>query len=129
MKPYKAGRSGSRRWGKIGLFLAIALVILGVAGYIGVRNIYERGLQPVDRTADTAIVYTLESGATVPQIAEGLREKKLIRSATVFTQYVRSNNLAEQFKAGTYSLKQSYDVPTIANIMVEGKVDVNLFTI
>lgn len=129
MKPYKFGRSNGRRWGRFALFFGLIVLILGLAGYFGFRNIYERGLQPVDENATDTIAFTLENGASVSQIANGLSDKGLIRSSSVFVQYVRNHNYGESLQAGTYSLKKSYDVPTIVDYFINGKVDVNLFTI
>lgn len=129
MTPYKIGKSRERRWSKILLFVGIAGLFIAVAGFFGLRSLYERNLKAVNPAAQNDITFVIQSGDAVPQIAEGLKEKELIRSARAFSQYVRSNELGESFKAGTYSLKQSYDVPTIINILVEGRVNTQLFTI
>jgi UPF0755 protein len=62
-------------------------------------------------------------------IANNLRDQNLIRSTTVFKQYVNSNDLSESFKAGTYRLSQSQGVEEIVTILTDGKVAIDLFTI
>lgn len=129
MKPYKAGRSSGSRWPKMGLSLIIVVLVIAVAGYFGVRRLYEQNLQPVDIAATDDIVYTLETGTTPAQVAAELEVKELIRSARAFEQYVRSNKLSEDFKAGTYRLKKSMTVSEIVSILTEGRVAKDLFTI
>jgi UPF0755 protein len=129
MKPYKYGLRGGNRWHKALLLMVGLIILAAIAGLVGLRSLYTRNLQAVDPAANEDIIYVLESGATTPQIARGLREKSLIRSTTAFEQYVRSNELGEEFKAGTYRLKKSQDVATIVQILTEGRVAANLFTI
>lgn len=129
MKPYKLGKGSGRSWRKVGLFFAVILVILGFAGYFGVRNIYERNLQPVNLASTSDVVYTLKPGSTTSQIGQELEDLQLIRSSRVFTQYVRSNELAESFIAGTYKLRQSMSVQEIVAVLTEGKIAEDLFTI
>ncbi|MFZ1323722.1 MAG: endolytic transglycosylase MltG [Candidatus Saccharimonadales bacterium] len=129
MRSYKLGLKDGRRWPGVLLFLAVLLGVGGVAAFLGVRSLYMRNLQAVDPGAAQEIIYVLERGSMPPQIAKELREKALIRSATAFEQYVRTNELGEEFKAGTYVLKQSMDVPAIVQILTEGRVAANLFTI
>jgi UPF0755 protein len=126
---YKLRNKHEKRWPKVVLFTFVLLALSLVAGVFGIRTLYEQNLRAVDLTATQRIVFTVESGDNVAIIAEGLKGKQLIRSKQAFVQYVRTNNLAESFKAGTYSLQQSFDVPTIVGYLVEGKVDKNLFTI
>lgn len=129
MMKYKVGIGNSRRRHKT--LLAFVIVVLLVAGavFFGLHKLYQTNLQAVDPNASTEIVFVLESGSTTPQIAKGLKAKELIRSTAAFEQYVRTNELGEAFKAGTYLLMQSQDVPAIVNILTEGKVAANLFTI
>jgi len=129
MKQYKFGMEGKPKWRRSLLFLATLLIVGAVAGFIGIRSLYMSNLQAVNPLATEDIVYVLQSGATTPQIAKGLREKTLIRSTAAFEQYVRTNEVGQDFKAGTYLLKQSQDVATIIGILTEGRVAANLFTI
>lgn len=129
MKPYKIGKNNGRRWTKISLFIAVAAIIVGAAGYFGIKSLYENNLKPVDMNATDDIIYTLQTGTTPAQAAEELYNMKLIRSARAFNQYVRSRELAEGLKAGTYRLKQSMSVQEIVAVLTEGRVAEDLFTI
>jgi len=129
MKRYKFGMRDRSKWRSLLFFSVIIIVILAITGFFGIRRIYINNLQAVDTSATTDIIYVVESGATPSQIAKGLREKALIRSTAAFEQYVRTNELGQEFKAGTYLLKQSQDVASIVATLTEGRVAANLFTI
>lgn len=129
MKPYKFGRHGGGKWRKISLFLIIIGLVALTAGYFGLKSLYERNLLPVNPAATEDIVYTLESGTSVSQIADQLDGMKLIRSDRAFEQYVRSNDLTASLQAGTYRLRQSMSVTEIADILASGRIAADLFTI
>jgi UPF0755 protein len=129
MKPYRIGVGSRSKWTKVLLFMAIATILLVVGAVVGVRTIYMNNLQSRDASASEDIIFVIENGDAVDEIASGLEDKKVIRSSWAFTQYVRTKELAESFKAGTYRLKASYDVATIVDILTEGKVAIDLFTI
>lgn len=126
---YRFGAGHGKRWHKAVLFAGVLGGLLFLGGLFGIRTIYQQNLRAVNPAGSGNIVFVVASGDSVAVIADGLKEKKLIRSSQAFEQYVRIKQAAESFKAGTYSLKQSYDVPTIVEYLVEGKVDTNLFTI
>lgn len=129
MKPYKHGAGAGRKWRKLALFFVLACAIVSIAGYFGMKYLYEQNLQAVNPAATEDIVYALASGTGLQQIGSELEDKQLIRSKRAFTQYVRGAGLAGSLKAGTYRLKQSMTVPEIATILSEGKVANDLFTI
>jgi UPF0755 protein len=129
MKQYRIGVGNGRRWSKILLFMSIAAVLLIIGGVAGVRTIYMNNLQPRESAAVDDIIFVIDSGDTVEKIADGLEEKMIIRSSWAFSQYVRTRELSESFKAGTYRLKASMDVPAIVSTLTEGRVAMDLFTI
>lgn len=129
MKSYKFGDNGRKKWSKILLFACMFIGLMVIAAIIGVKTLYEQNLKPVDQNSDAEVAFVVDSGDTVALIAANLKSKDLIRSEHAFNQYVRSNQLGESFIAGTYSLKQSYDVETIVDYLITGKVDTALCTI
>ncbi len=129
MKPYKLGKNGGRRWKKILLAFGILALVLGTVAYLGVRAVYERNLQPVNAADASQVAFTISSGETPAIIAESLQTKDLIRSTAAFLQYVRSEQLAEKFIAGTYKLQRSMTVQQIVEILTTGQVATDLFTI
>ncbi|MDQ3064869.1 MAG: endolytic transglycosylase MltG [bacterium] len=129
MTSYKFNSDSRRQWHKPSLFVGLAAVLMAVFVIFGIKTLYERNLGAVNPSAQDDIVFVVQSGDTAPQVADSLKEKDLIRSDRAFIQYVRSQNLGEDFIAGTYRLKQSYDVPKIAGILTSGDVAMDLFTI
>jgi UPF0755 protein len=129
VKAYRIGKGNGRRWPKIALFMSIAAILLIIGAAVGVRTVYMNNLQARDAAANTDIIFVVGNGDTVDKIADGMEDQAIIRSAWAFTQYVRTRELTESFKAGTYRLKANMDVPEIAEILTEGKVAMDLFTI
>jgi UPF0755 protein len=124
----RGAKNHRKRWLASGLVgLAILAVVVGGAVW-WVRDYYQRSLKPVS-SSQTAVVVTIPEGSTVNQIAAILEKKHLIRSAKVFTQYVRTQNQQEKLQAGTYSLRPSQSVAQIVDIMNGGDVLKKLFTI
>lgn len=129
MKAYKSGVGKNRRWKRTIVIVLILLALVGIGVVIGVSNYYKNSLQPVNSQSEEEVNFTVGAGMTTAQIAGSLKDKDLIRSSTAFTQYVRSNELAEKFIAGTYKLKKSMSSQEIATVLTEGQVAKDLFTI
>ena len=118
---------------KRGLFtkmLLIGLILLIVFGGVGyaVRRAYDMNLQPVSRL-ETQKLITVPQGASVQEIAQDLKEAGLIRQTWAFEWYVRSHELRDSLKAGTYSFSPSQSVPEIASTISKGEVATDLVTI
>ncbi len=107
--------------------LAVTIVLL-VIGVGVVRVVYTNNLKPVSSSTITQY-YTVPSGTSVDQIAKGLQQDNLIRSASAFKNYVRTNELNDKLQAGTYKLSPSMNVQQIVQKMVSGDVARNLLTI
>ena len=115
-------------WIKFGVIGLVAVIVLLVGGAFLVRNMYDRALQPVGSSQNLVFI-TVESGATVQEIATKLKENGLIKETWAFEWYVRSNGLTGELKAGTYALNPSLSVEEIAQIVARGEVATNLVTI
>lgn len=109
-------------------FLLLGLLVVLVAGILVTRNIYYRGLEPINDAQKTQI-FTVKSGATVKQIADNLESQHLIRSAWALELYVHSKELGNKLQAGTYALSPSQGTKSIVNTLTKGKVTTNLVTI
>jgi UPF0755 protein len=116
------------RWPTTLIILIVVVVAAVIGGVWQVREYYRRNLQPVS-SSQTAVTVTIPSGSTLSQIATILHQKKLIRNASVFSQYVRSQNVQDKLQAGTYSLRPSDSVQSITKILTGGDIMKNLFTI
>jgi UPF0755 protein len=126
MGKYKLNSKGRRRpsW----LVIAVILALLSVAVVGVVRVTYTNNLKPVSSSTQT-VYFTVESGWSVQQIADSLKQKNLIRSATAFKNYVTTKELRGSLQAGTYILSPSLSVQQIVAKMASGDVAKNLLTI
>lgn len=120
MPGYRLKRSRYRVPRRV-IFLLVALLVLMVAGAGLSRRAYNADMKPVSADPRTRI-FTVESGESVRQIANGLQQARLIRSAWAFQLYVHSKELGSQLQAGTYALSPSEDTPAIVDAMTQGKV-------
>jgi UPF0755 protein len=93
-----------------------------------VRRVYNENLKAVNANQKRIIV-TIPRGSSVKDIATLLHQRGLIRSTWAFVQYAKSKDVQDQFKAGTYSLQPSQDVPSIVDALTQGKILTNLVTI
>jgi UPF0755 protein len=109
------------------------LVLLLAAGGFGavsynVQRWYAENVKPLSADA-TQVVFTVEIGDTPQVIGDNLEAKKLIKSAKAFAWYVRTHDVRDQLKAGTYRFSPSMGVAEIVTQLTEGKVATDLFTI
>jgi len=126
-----AGLSGAIRGraGKWGLAFLVVMLLILAAGFMLYRCIFV----PVDMEAEEEnVLVDIESGTTTGDIGVKLEDKNLIRSAFIFTQYLRLTGMDKDIKAGSYALSPSMDVPEIAGYLAGGEVedlDTIVFTI
>lgn len=118
----------ARQWPKRILYTALILLLVIVGSVIFIRRMYDENLKPVSSSTEQK-VFIVRSGASVNEIGESLRKDGLIRQVWAFERYVRNENLGSKLQAGTYRLSPSQSVQTIAALMAEGKVAVDLLTI
>ncbi len=117
-----------RRWPRRLLVIGILLLVLAGGATIIVRQKYTEGLKPYS-TSTTSQTVTVESGATVAEIADLLEEKRLIRSAWAFKLYVSSKDVRGALQAGTYAIEPSQSVQEIVAQLTHGKIATSLVTI
>lgn len=128
MARYKTDNSRRRRFKNLSILL-VAMVVIFMGAVLGVRHWYQSNLQPVNPSSQKTIAVTISEGTTLRQTANLLAKQKIIKNSWVFEQYVNNKNAAEDIKAGTYDLSQSYNVSQIVSILTAGKVATNLITI
>lgn len=127
MKTYSIGIK-RRHWPRRVVALVLTLIVLAVAGGVGVQRWYAVNLEPV--SSSTAKKYiTITEGTTLSVIAVQLKNAGLIRSDQAFTWYVSVHNERDKLKAGTYNLTPNMSTPQIAETIVDGKVATDLVTI
>lgn len=117
-----------RRWFMRFVVVVCVLLVLLVGAVVMVRREYEMNLKPVSKL-ETQKLVTVPEGASVPEIAKDLKDAGLIRQTWAFEWYVRSHELRDSLKAGTYSFSPSQSIPDIAGIISKGEVATDLVTI
>ncbi len=118
-----------RKWPRRLLIVLVAAVVLVVGATFAVRHYYFEKLGPVSLVAQKEQLVTIETGATLEQIAKQLQDAGLIRSAWAFKLYVGSKEARESLQAGTYSLDPSQSVAEIVAQLTHGKIATDLVTI
>src|SRR5512136_1131561 len=68
-----------------------------------------------------AIVFTVEPGESVGQIASRLQSEGLVRDAQLFRLYLRYAKLDSGVEAGQFTLKKSMTIPQVAQALQSGK--------
>lgn len=111
------------------VIIAAVLVVVLVGATIAVRHVYFQNLRPVSVTAGQAKRITIETGATVDEIAQQLKDNGLIRSTWAFRLYVSSKDVRDDLEAGTYLLEPTQSMPEIVSQLTHGKVATDLVTI
>ncbi len=127
MKTYSLGKKTSRlpRHVLISIAVFVAVIMIGV---IAVQRWYVVNLEPVSSSTQKQYI-TIQSGATLSEIAKQLATAGLIRSDQAFIWYVSAHNARDKLQAGTYSLNPSQSTQAIADAIINGKVATDLVTI
>ena len=129
-KEHRNYAMGSRRyhWPRklvIGFTIFIIVVLLGM---VGVRQFYYANLSAVSNDS-TPREFIIEEGDLTPDIGEALHQEGLIRNSEVFQWYVKAKNAGDKILAGTYRLQESMSTPQIVEVITQGQVATELFTI
>jgi len=122
------GVSSRNNWVRRAAIIGVVFVILLAVGAFLVQRAYDNNLKPVGPSQHRVLV-TVPSGSTAHQISLNLKNQGLIRADWAFEWYIRNHNLRDKLQAGTYYFSPNQDVPTIANILTQGKVATDLVTI
>ncbi|HMH31363.1 MAG TPA: endolytic transglycosylase MltG [Methylomirabilota bacterium] len=109
-------------------WILLGIIGLVVFGVVVSHNLYNNGLKPVSDSQANQI-FTVKSGSSVKQIAGGLEDDHLIRSAWAFQLYAHSKELTDKFQTGTYALSPSQSSQEIVATLTRGKVATKLVTI
>lgn len=109
--------------------VGLAALVLLIGATIIVRHVYFENLKPVSSVSGQAKRITIETGATLDEIALQLKDAGLIRSTWAFRLYVSSKNVRDDLEAGTYVLEPSQSMPEIVSQLTHGKVATDLVTI
>jgi UPF0755 protein len=91
---------------------------LGVSLYLDFRRA-ELNLPAGDDPA--TVVFTVEPGESVGQIASRLQREGLVRDAELFRLYLRYARLDSGVEAGQFTLKKTMTIPQVAQALQSGK--------
>lgn len=127
MKTYSLGKKQRRLPRRVFVLVSIFIAVV-VLGAVGVQRWYAVNLQPVSASTQKQYI-TIQSGATLNEIAKQLKAAGLIRSDQAFVWYVSAHNARDKLQAGTYNLNPSESTQAIADAIINGKVATDLVTI
>jgi UPF0755 protein len=111
--------------------LAGALVIIAVLGFGTSRGLdwWNTAVNtPVAQTSQQ-VVFHVDQGELASQISEDLYIQHLIRDRNAFDLYIRINNSAQKFQAGTFLLNRNMNMAQIVDALEHGRPDQLLVTI
>ena len=97
-------------------WIAALALLIALAGLGGLWSL----TRPPAVTADTVIL-EVEPGTSVRSLARQLAREEVIRSPLLFEAWVRVAGDARRIQAGTYALPLGRSLPTIIDILVEGR--------
>ncbi len=98
------------------IFIGVLLVlVVGIVGY----NYITDALQPLDPEKTELVEVEIPLGTSTKGIAEILEEQQILKNATVFNYYMKTQNTPE-FQAGFYQISPSMELDTIIEVLQEG---------
>jgi UPF0755 protein len=111
-------RSGSSGSGGVTIAAPTSLEDFFVSFYLDTR---QAELATPAGDDPKAIVFTVEPGESVTQIASRLQSEGLVRDAQLFRLYLRYSKLDSGVEAGQFTLKKTMTIPQIAQALQSGK--------
>lgn len=128
MKNYAMSTGKTRRWPRVLVIIAVALLAVILIAVLVIRRTYETNLQPRSNSSTVQQV-TIPKGASVDEIATILEDADLIRAGWAFKWYVRTNDASDSLQAGSYPIRADQSIPEIVSVFTNGKVSTDLVTI
>lgn len=114
----------NKPWMRIGLCFLALFILLGCSLeeiYLGFYIDGKSEDLKVSAGIDTTpVVFTIESGQSVQEIAGNLKALGLIGDTELFRRYVQYKGLDSEIQAGSYSLNQTMTIPEIARTLQQG---------
>lgn len=99
------------------------VVLLGILVLLAVGTAWNFSLAPNANTRTETATIIIDEGQGVKSIAKELAEKKLIRSAWLFRQFVAMRGSNADLKAGAYALSPSFSLLDTIRILEKGSPD------
>lgn len=122
-----------KRWACIALILLSSLLLLGCSLEEIYLSFYIEGnaeaLREPAGTDDSPLLFTVEPGQSVTQIAGNLKALHLIDDTELFRRYLQYKGLDSGIQAGTYVLQQTMTIPEIARTLQQASAQEQQVTI
>lgn len=119
-------RSSASGQGKVTLAAPSSIEDLFISFYLDTRQA-ELATPAGDDPA--SVVFTIEPGESVTQIAARLQTEGLVRDAQLFRMYLRYSKLDSGVEAGQFTLKRTMTIPQVAQALQSGRRDELTLTI
>jgi UPF0755 protein len=127
MSKFHLHRQHVKKRSKLWILFLMPIIIFGSAAAASVVW-YTKNLEPVSDSSEQVVV-TIPIGATIPEIADTLIQRGLIRSTLAFDIYTRIQNDRDKMQAGGYKFAPSESTQDIVARLVSGDVATDLFVI
>jgi UPF0755 protein len=122
-----------KRWLIVLIIVLMSLTLLGCtleSLYLGFYiDSKSEELAQSAGTDDTPIIFTVEQGESVAQVAGDLKAQGLINDTELFRRYVQYKELDAGIQAGTYSLNKTMTIPEIARTLQKAEAQEQQVTI
>jgi UPF0755 protein len=103
----------------------ILLILVLIIGFILILW-WNQANKPINREDNAVVIFKIERGETVRNIAERLQKQNLIRSSVAFFLLTRFSDIADNIQAGEFRLSPSMNLYTLASNLTHGTVDVQV---
>ncbi|MCL5434842.1 MAG: endolytic transglycosylase MltG [Patescibacteria group bacterium] len=103
------------------LIVVIAILLVGIAA---TGFWWTNGLLPANAKDKTPIIFVVNKGEGVREIANRLKSEKLIRDPIVFFLFTRMQGLDKQIQAGDFRINASLTTPEVAGALTHGTLDI-----
>jgi len=100
--------------------VVLLLVIIIICGILW----WENGMSPVNFANKESIVFVVQKGSGLKEIAGKLEEAKLIKNRIIFFLYARLGKYEGKIQAGDFRLSPSMNVKEIAGNLTHGTLDI-----
>ncbi|MDO4925396.1 MAG: endolytic transglycosylase MltG [Turicibacter sp.] len=98
------------------IILAILLIVVFMVAFVFIQT------GPYDNNNSDDIVIEIPTGSTLGQVADILKENKLIKNKTLFKLYVRLSDNTSKLKSGKFLFNQTFSNDKIMKNLVNGKI-------
>jgi UPF0755 protein len=100
--------------------VALLIIIVIFGSFLWWKN----GLSPVNSANKRSVIFVVQKGAGLKEIAGKLETAGLIKNRIIFFLYTRLNRFEEKIQAGDFRLSPSMGVVEIAQNLTHGTLDI-----